>query len=62
MQTITIGAMDTRFFIEADRDRHPWVVLSNKFPMGLFIPCQFEDGKPDVEQVCQQIRDSQKEH
>ena len=58
MKSVTVHNMRTPFFVEADRDRAPRAVIFNKFPMGLFIPCTFdEDGKPNVEEVCQQLRE-----
>ena len=62
LPTITVHQMRTAFFVESDRDRSPRVILNNKVPMGLYIPCTFdENGNPLVEEVCQQIRDLVKE-
>lgn len=62
LPTITVNAMRTPFFVEADRDRKPRVILNNKYPMALYLPCDFdEEGNPNIEQVCQQLRELESE-
>ena len=62
MKTITAYKMRTPFFVRSDRDRQPRIILNNKVPMGVYLPCEFdEDGLPQIEQICQQIRDLAKD-